>query len=88
MAKPVTASGLLSWLLGCLPRGLGVEIKQSSFPKTRNVLGSAGNGVGPGPLEGEGLNQILRAQLFLPYGAVVISPKATRGSARNVFHLH
>ena len=84
MAKPVTASGLLSWLLGCLPRGLGVEIKQSSFPKTRNVLGSAGNGVGPGPLEGEGLNQILRAQLFPPHVAVFIIPKDTIALENNV----
>ena len=33
----------------------------------------------------EGLLQILRAQLFPPYGVVVISPKAMRDLVRNFF---
>ena len=44
LAEPVTAWGLLTWLLGSLPWGPGYRDKTRAFSKTRNVLG---RGLGP-----------------------------------------
>jgi hypothetical protein len=52
LAEPVTAWGLLNWVLGSLPWGPGYRDKTRAFSKIRNTLGRAGNGLGPGPLGG------------------------------------
>ena len=74
LAEPVTAWGLLTWLLGSLPWGPGYRDKTRAFSKTRNMLG-------------RGWIRFWE-QDFLPYGAVVISSKATRSLVRNVFEKH
>ena len=57
LAEPVTAWGLLNWLLGSLPWGPGYRDKTRAFSKTRNVLG---RGLGPlGGVESDSENKTL-----------------------------